>query len=222
MNPILMEDLLGYRFLSGITVSPFENRAVFTVAVQDARSNGYKKNLWQVDPFTGKTEKLTSHGKAGAVDHAADVALEGDIVEVILCGLGLLGILLGKVAELLELFVTEEAGEILGTMMLREEQERNARSAPWQLPLEEQEQLTIYTFAVRPDCRGGGVGRALLGYAEAWAKAQGKRALRLDVHEINTPAIKLYESCGFRYIATVDLGYGAYGLKWFRLYEKLL
>ena len=57
-----------------------------------------------------------------------------------------------------ELFVTEEAGEILGTMMLREEQERNARSAPWQLPLEEQEQLTIYTFAVRPDCRGGGVG----------------------------------------------------------------
>lgn len=70
--------------------------------------------------------------------------------------------------------------------------------------------------------RGGGVGRALLGYAEAWAKAQGKRALRLDVHEINTPAIKLYESCGFRYIATVDLGYGAYGLKWFRLYEKLL
>ena len=106
-----------------------------------------------------------------------------------------------------ELFVTEEAGEILGTMMLREEQERNARSAPWQL---------------RPDCRGGGVGRALLGYAEAWAKAQGKRALRLDVHEINTPAIKLYESCGFRYIATVDLGYGAYGLKWFRLYEKLL
>lgn len=121
-----------------------------------------------------------------------------------------------------ELFVTEEAGEILGTMMLREEQERNARSAPWQLPLEEQEQLTIHTFAVRPDCRGGGVGRALLGYAEAWAKAQGKRALRLDVHEINTPAIKLYESCGFRYIATVDLGYGAYGLKWFRLYEKLL
>lgn len=56
----------GVPFLSGITVSPFENRAVFTVAVQDARSNGYKKNLWQVDPFTGKTEKLTSHGKAGA------------------------------------------------------------------------------------------------------------------------------------------------------------
>ena len=73
-----------------------------------------------------------------------------------------------------ELFVTEEAGEILGTMMLREEQERNARSAPWQLPLEEQEQLTIYTFAVRPDCRGGGVGRALLGYAGSVGKGPGQ------------------------------------------------
>lgn len=121
-----------------------------------------------------------------------------------------------------ELFIAEENGMVIGTMMLREEQEQNARSAPWQLPLAEEEQLTIYTFAVGPDCRGKGVGRALLEYAEQWARQQGKKALRLDVHEINTPAIKLYESCGFRYIATVDLGYGAYGLKWFRLYEKLL
>ena len=57
---------------------------------------------------------------------------------------------------------------------------------------------------------------------EVFSQTEKVRALRLDVHEINTPAIKLYESCGFRYIATVDLGYGAYGLKWFRLYEKLL
>ncbi len=30
------------------------------------------------------------------------------------------------------------------------------------------------------------------------------------------------EKCGFRYIATVDLGYSNHGLKWFKLYEKLL
>lgn len=66
MNPILMEDLLGYRSCRESPFPRLQKRAVFTVAVQDARSNGYKKNLWQVDPFTGKTEKLTSHGKAGA------------------------------------------------------------------------------------------------------------------------------------------------------------
>lgn len=43
-----------------------------------------------------------------------------------------------------------------------------------------------------------------------------------DVYEGNIPAINLYEKCGFKYIDTVDLGLGNYGLNWFRLYEKLL
>lgn len=66
MQPITKEDLLSYRFLSGITVSPDGKRAVFTVAVQDTRRNGYKKDLYLVDIDTRKTEKLTVHGKAGA------------------------------------------------------------------------------------------------------------------------------------------------------------
>ncbi len=48
------------------------------------------------------------------------------------------------------------------------------------------------------------------------------KSIRLDVYEGNIPAIKLYEKCGFKYIDTVDLGLGNYGLNWFRLYEKLL
>lgn len=121
-----------------------------------------------------------------------------------------------------ELFVAEDGGKIIGTMMLREEQEPAARSARWQQALAEEEQLTIYTFAVLPERTGQGVGKALLEYAGKYAADRGKKALRLDVHDINMPAIRLYESCGFRHIDTVDLGYGKYGLKWFRLYEKLL
>jgi len=44
----------------------------------------------------------------------------------------------------------------------------------------------------------------------------------LDVYEGNIPAIKLYEKCGFKYMDTVDLGLGRYGLNWFRLYERML
>ena len=121
-----------------------------------------------------------------------------------------------------ELFVVVEQGEIAGTVVLREEQEPAARSAPWQLPLAEEEQLTVYTFAVHPAHKHRGVGHAMLDGAAAWAKGQGKKALRLDVHHINTPAIRLYESCGFHFIDTVDLGYSCYGLGWFDLYERLL
>ncbi len=66
MQPISREDLLSYRFLSGVTASPYEDKAVFTVAVQDPKNNTYKKNLYCVDLATEKVEKLTSHGKAGA------------------------------------------------------------------------------------------------------------------------------------------------------------
>ena len=52
--------------------------------------------------------------------------------------------------------------------------------------------------------------------------ATGVEVLRLDVTEKNVPAISLYEQYGFSYIDTVDLGLEEFGLKWFKLYEKLL
>ena len=56
----------------------------------------------------------------------------------------------------------------------------------------------------------------------SYAAQQGIKAVRLDVYEKNTPAIRLYEKLGFGYVDTVDLGYGEYGLDRFRLYQYLL
>ena len=67
-----------------------------------------------------------------------------------------------------------------------------------------------------------GVGRALLDFSFELAQQSGIKSIRLDVYENNLPAIHLYEKCGFEYIDTVDLGFGEYGLDWFKLYEKLL
>ena len=64
MNAILKEDLLNYRFLSQVTCSPFEDKAVFVVSKQDTKTNGYRKNLWLADLHTGKLSPLTHHGKA--------------------------------------------------------------------------------------------------------------------------------------------------------------
>ena len=120
------------------------------------------------------------------------------------------------------LFLAEEGGRAAGSFILSPRQEDAYAGAKWQMELEARDVRTIYTFAVSPRQRGKGVGRAMLAYASRCAKEQGARALRLDVYEKNLPAIRLYESAGFRYVDTVSLGLEEIGLDWFRLYEKLL
>ena len=62
----------------------------------------------------------------------------------------------------------------------------------------------------------------MLEFAESFGRQQKMESLRLDVYSKNYPAIHLYENNNFEYIDTVDLGLEEYGLKWFRLYEKLI
>lgn len=63
---------------------------------------------------------------------------------------------------------------------------RNARSA------------RLYSLAVRADCRGTGLGAALLAAVEAVARQRGCDALRLEVRIDNAAAIALYERHGYR------------------------
>ena len=53
-------------------------------------------------------------------------------------------------------------------------------------------------MAVGPESRGMGLGRRVMQDAIAQARARGDRTLLLEVIEQNTPALKLYESLGFR------------------------
>ncbi len=56
----------------------------------------------------------------------------------------------------------------------------------------------LYSIAVSPEAVGRGIGRRLLGEAEALAFARQRIALRLEVREDNAPAIALYRSSGYR------------------------
>lgn len=120
------------------------------------------------------------------------------------------------------LFLADGEGGPAGSFILSPRQEDAYAGAKWRMELEAREVRAVYTFTVSPRWRRKGVGRAMLAYASRCAKEQGARALRLDVYEKNLPAIRLYESAGFRYVDTVSLGLEEIGLDWFRLYEKLL
>jgi GNAT superfamily N-acetyltransferase len=57
----------------------------------------------------------------------------------------------------------------------------------------------LYAMFVSARARGAGVGRALAEAAVAWATGTGAERVVLMVIEGNTPAIRLYESCGFAF-----------------------
>jgi ribosomal protein S18 acetylase RimI-like enzyme len=120
------------------------------------------------------------------------------------------------------LYVAVAGDKIVGTFILRHEPEPAYLPVKWMKPLTYEEVFVIYTFVVHPDHLGHGVGQALLNFASQHGAQSNMKALRLDVYENNLPAIRLYEKCGFQYIATVDLGLSEFNLPWFKLYEKLL
>ena len=55
----------------------------------------------------------------------------------------------------------------------------------------------VTTIAVRPECRGRGIGRALMEHLLRTAALLGMTCATLEVRVSNEKAIKLYESLGF-------------------------
>jgi len=55
----------------------------------------------------------------------------------------------------------------------------------------------IWDIAVDPPFRRLGVGRRLIAEAVAWARTRGLPGVMLETQNINMPACRLYERCGF-------------------------
>lgn len=56
----------------------------------------------------------------------------------------------------------------------------------------------LFLLYVVPEHRRRGVGKALMQYAETWAKARGDRQIGLQVFSSNLPALSLYNQLGFQ------------------------
>ncbi|MEY8353769.1 GNAT family N-acetyltransferase [Lachnospiraceae bacterium 54-53] len=120
------------------------------------------------------------------------------------------------------LYMARIGNQIAGSVIINGNQEKGYETVSWKTAAEPEAVAVIHTFMVHPDFQNTGVGRALLEFAEKTAAEKGKKVVRLDVYENNAPAIRLYERLGYEYAGKADLGYGTYGLHWFKLYEKPL
>lgn len=90
------------------------------------------------------------------------------------------------------IFVAEREGRVVGFTAV---QAAVARHGPDEPP---EPYAKVSDLIVLPVARRAGVGRALLARAEAFARAEGARILRLDVLARNSHARALYTSLGFR------------------------
>ena len=120
------------------------------------------------------------------------------------------------------LFVVRHDGKIAGSIILDHHPDAAYNNVRWKIEADYSHIFVIRTFVVHPSFLKMGIGRALMNYSIELAQQSGIKSIRLDVYENNHPALSLYEKCGFEYIDTVDLGFGNYGLDWFKLYEKLV
>ncbi len=109
--------------------------------------------------------------------------------------------------------------QLVGSVKLRHEHDDAYLSAPWLTENDYSKITVIYTLAVHPNAKGQGVARALLDFAETTARAENNVSIRLDTVYGNTPAEKLYLSCGYKLIGTV---HSEIGPDKFDLFEKLL
>lgn len=120
------------------------------------------------------------------------------------------------------LYVALSGERMAGTVILNHEPEEGYRNGIWLTGDDYKRIYVIHTLAVHPDFLKCGVGTELLMFAEGLAREEQCVSIRLDVVKDNVPAERLYQKCGYQFIGTVSLGYEAYGLPWYNLYEKLL
>lgn len=120
------------------------------------------------------------------------------------------------------LYVARKDGKIAGSIILNHEPENAYDSVEWQYDGDYSSIFVIHTLAVHPAFKKSGIGSRLIDFSERHGLQNNIKSIRLDVFENNLPAIKLYECCGYQYIATVNLDLEIHGLERFKLYEKLL
>lgn len=68
----------------------------------------------------------------------------------------------------------------------------------WQI----RDDVQVNNIAVHPECRGRGLGEAMMRFAIAKVRASGAEFMTLEVRQSNTSAVALYKKLGFEALGT--------------------
>ena len=123
----------------------------------------------------------------------------------------------GRDAELGQLWVAEEAGQVLAVAALTTDQEPEYAEVGWD-PSEPA--VVVHRLAVDPEFQGKGVAMALMLHAETVARARAIHVLRVDTNTQNQATGGLFPKLGYAFAGEIGLSFRP-GLR-FHCYEKRL
>lgn len=106
------------------------------------------------------------------------------------------------------LYVWEEDGRIAGSVIADTVQPPEYAGIAWEQDLLDGEVMVIHLLLVRPGMAGQGIASSLIEYAQALARGNACRAMRLDTGSQNRPAVSLYRKMGFRIAAKAPMKVG--------------
>ena len=121
-----------------------------------------------------------------------------------------------------ELFVLEEGGGLCASVILNSACNEGYAGVTWSIECGENEILVPHALAVSPSGQGKGIGRYFMGEILKLAKAEKKKAVRLDILGTNTAAERLYKGCGFHFVQAKDMFYEDTGWTEYKMYERVL
>ena len=89
------------------------------------------------------------------------------------------------------LYTLRLENEIVGAIILNEEQDEAYQAVDWQF--DDEKVLVIHRLAVQPERQGSGLAKKLMDFAEDFAEKNHYTSIRLDVYSVNEKAVKMYQ-----------------------------
>ena len=118
-----------------------------------------------------------------------------------------------------ELYTLAENGTLYACVILNSEHSPGYDGCAWSLACRPDEVLTPHALAASPQFQNKGIGKIVVENILRLAKAQHKKAVRLDILSACKAAEHLYTSCGFQFIEAKQMFYEDTGYTEYKLFE---
>jgi ribosomal protein S18 acetylase RimI-like enzyme len=119
-----------------------------------------------------------------------------------------------------ELFILKYNGEIIGAVVLNENQSREWKIINWSK--KDGRALVIHALIIDPKQQNKGFGKKLLSFCEQYAKNNKYSSIRLDSFRKNNISNRLYQGSGYTNVGTVVFDMKPENNKEYFCYEKIL